>query len=112
MKFIREFKLFLEQFTDRNSIGNWKIFYFHNSSHDINDRIIKRTSIKNESDFNSLLDKIIKKIEDDKLSGDYTFISFNYSIKLIIRIKDFDIKIITALGKNENTKKKDKIILL
>lgn len=50
MKFIREFKLFLEQFTD--------------------------------------------------------------SIKLIIRIKDFDIKIITALGKNENTKKKDKIILL
>ena len=112
MNIIKRFKLFLEKFTDKIEIKSWTILYNHNLNHDINDKIIKRTEIKSENDFNSLLNELINKVETNNLIGDYTFVSFQYSVKIVTRVKDLKIKIITVLGKNENSKKKDKIVII
>jgi len=77
MRFIRYFKLFLEKFTDKINVKNWTISYNHNSIHDINDRILKRTLIREESEFFGILSDIIKKCDIGNLQGDYTFVSFN-----------------------------------
>ena len=111
MRFIKYFRLFLEKFTDGINIGNWTISYNHNSNHDINDRILKRTAIREESEFREVLNEVTKKCESENLYGDCAFISFKYSIKLICVIKDKSIYIITVLGKDEKLKN-DKIILI
>jgi hypothetical protein len=111
MRFIKYFKLFLERFTDNLNIKNWTISYNHSNNHDINDRILKRTSIKKENEFYEVLNDIIEKCNIQKLQGDYTFVSFKYSIKVICAIKNNSIYIITILGKDEKLKN-DKIILI
>jgi hypothetical protein len=45
MRFIKYFKLFLENFTDNFNIGKWTISYNHSDIHDINNRILKRTNV-------------------------------------------------------------------
>lgn len=112
MKFIKYFKLFLENFTDNLNIKNWIISYNHNSNHDINNRILKRTSIKKENEFCEILNDIIEKCDIEKLQGDYVFISFKYSIKIICVVKNNSIYVITILGKDEKIKNNDKIILI
>ena len=112
MRFIKYFKLFLEKFTDNFNIGKWSISYNHNDDHDINNRVLKRTKVKNENEFNEILNKITKKIEDEKLTGDYTFVSFEYSIKIVSYIHINTILVRTILGKNEKIKVKDKIIFI
>ena len=110
MRFLKYFNLFLENFTDKLSVVNWSISYNHSEKHNIDDRILKRTEIKNENEFYEILDKIIDKCDIDKLQGDYSFISFKYSTKIVCVIKNKSIYIITILGKNENLKN-DKIII-
>ena len=112
MRFIKYFKLFLEKFTDTSNIKSWIILYNHTKLHDINYRILKRTGIKNENEFNDILNEIVKKCDVDKLQGDYTFVSFKYSIKIISYIKGNEILVRTILGKDESIKKYDKIILI
>jgi hypothetical protein len=111
MRFIKYFKLFLEAFTDNLNVRNWKISYNHNKNHNINDRIIKRTSIKKEDEFNDILDCIIEECDNKKIQGDITFVSFKYSIKVICVIKGNSLYIVTVLGKDENLKN-DKIIII
>ena len=112
MIFIKYFKLFLENFTDNFNIGKWTISYNHSDIHDINNRILKRSNVENENEFNEILNKITKKIEYEKLNGDYTFVSFEYSIKIVSYIYNNTILVRTILGKSENSKKSDKIILI
>jgi hydrogenase maturation factor len=112
MRFIKYFKLFLEKFTDNSHIGKWLISYNHNLNHDINQRILKRTDVKNEKEFNQILNRITRKIEDEKLTGDYVFVSFGYSIKIVSYIYMNTILVRTILGKKENIKVNDKIVFV
>lgn len=112
MRFIKYFKLFLENFTDNSNIRNYVITYFHTKLHDINIKILQRTSIKNENEFNEILNNIIIKIENDKLIGNYTFVSFKYSAKIVTKTSNKILKIITILGKDEKIKNNDKIIVI
>ena len=57
---------------------------------------------------------IIDKCLSDKLNGEYTFVSFEYSIKIVsdVYYQPGLLKIVTILGKNENSRKNDKIIII
>ena len=105
MNFIKYFKQLFEGFFDLNSIRNWKIYYYHNNEHNLEDRIKKRTNL-NEEIFNDFLYKVVEVSEIDNLNGDWVFVSFKYSFKIIIDIENTKNKIliITILGPNEKTK--------
>jgi len=100
MRYIKFYLLFSEGYTDCKLINNWSITYNHATNHDINDKIDKRTGILYEAQFNNLLNTIINKAINDNLLGNYTFISFKYSIKVVSFICVNNLKIITILGKN------------
>ncbi len=85
---------------------------YNTKSHNINNKIIKRTDIKNENEFNEILRNIIIKCNNENIKGEYIFISFKYSIKIVSKIINKKLRIITILGKNEKIKENNKIILI
>lgn len=114
MKFIKRFLLFLEGISNNKSINGWVIKYNHNKSHDLDDKLSKRTNVKTEKEFIYILEKVTLKCDSDKLSGSYTFVSFKNLIKLIIDIDNIkgEILIITILGKDEKSRNGDKMIII
>lgn len=112
MRFIKYFKLFLEKFTDNCKIDDWVVEYYNTKSHNINDKIIERTDIKNESEFYEILRNIIIKCNSENIKGEYIFVSFKYSIKIVSKIINKKLRIITILGKNEKIKENNKTILI
>ena len=114
MKFIKYFKLYLESISTNISINNWKISYFHNKSHDLDNKISSRTNVSNDAEFVVILNKIVQKCEGDNLNGNYTFVDIKYSIKLVTDVdnNNKELLIITILGKNEYSRKNDILIVI
>lgn len=111
MRFLKYFYQIFESIIDFNKINDWNITYNHGTEHDLNKRFLERTKME-ESDFNSLLYKIINVCENDKLLGTWVFFSFTFSIKIITRISDKNLYIITILGNDQETKETKKIKII
>lgn len=105
MRFLKYFKQLFEGFFDLNKIKNWTINYFDNDKHSLEKRIKERTDL-DENSLNLLLDDIVSICEKEKLDKTWIFVSFKFSCKIIINVKQFNnsLFIVTFLGKNESTK--------
>lgn len=105
MRFIKYFKQLFESITFVKNKDAWKIEYNHGVNHNLDDKLLNRTDMT-EINFKECIDAIIKIIENEKLNGDYAFISIKNNAKIIVNIS-LNIKrlyIVTILGKNENLK--------
>jgi hypothetical protein len=113
MKFIKYFKQLFEGFLDFNKFKNWRIFYYHNTNHDLEKRIKERTNIDDKT-FNEILIKIINICENEKIEGEWVFASFKYNFKIIVDIENIksEILIITILSSDQKTKETKNIKLI
>lgn len=104
MRFIKLFKLYLESIDNIKSYNGWMIKYNHTDSHNLNDRLIKRSLIKNTNDFDKIVEKIIEKCIINKLNGDVIFFDFKNQFKIItnININKNTLFIITILSKEQD----------
>jgi hypothetical protein len=109
---IRRFLSILESIINIR-IPNWNIRYNHGTNHDLDDRLMKRVGIS-ELDFEQLLNRVVSCCENDKISGDWIFISIPKNTKIITNVYYINRKIyiVTILGKKENTKKQKNFKLI
>lgn len=104
MKFIKKFKLYLESINNIKSYNGWTIKYNHTKDHDLNDKLIKRSLVKNTNDFEMIVKKIIDRCIINNLKGDVLFYDFKNQFKIITNIDKNMLFIITVLSKDQETK--------
>ena len=111
MNFLKTFKQLLESIKDFVSEINWKVTYNDGKNHDLDNKLSDRTNMT-EHDFKLFLKDVIDNCENNKLKGDWTFISIKFGIKLITNVKYKNIYIVTILGKNESLKNENNIKII
>jgi hypothetical protein len=104
MRFLKRFELYLESINNIKSYNGWTIKYNHTKDHDLNDKLIKRSLIKDTNDFEIILKKIIDRCISNNLKGDVIFFDFMNQFKIITNVDTNIILIITFLSSEQEMK--------
>jgi uncharacterized protein YfaT (DUF1175 family) len=104
MRFIREFKLYLESIDNIRTYNGWIIKYNHTKHHDLNKKLIERSLIKDTSHFDKIIVKIINRCVEKSLNGDVIFFDFRNQFKILINIGMNILYVITFLSKDQEVK--------
>lgn len=104
MRFLKRFKLYLESINNIKSYNGWIIKYNHTNEHDLNDKLIKRSLIKDTNDFGKIIEKIIDRCIKNNLKGDVVFFDFKNQFKILINVDKNTLLVITFLSKDQEVK--------
>jgi hypothetical protein len=103
MKFLKNFKLYLESIDNIKLYKNWKVKYNSTPIHDLNKKLLDRSLITDTNKFDIIIKIIIDKCIEKKLSGNIIFYDFKNQFKILAYINqdENEILIITFLSKDQ-----------
>ena len=112
MRFIKSFYKLFESIT--NIVNNyWNITFNHGINHDLDDKLKSRVGIT-EKEFELFLNSVLLTCKNEKLTGNWVFVSMKKQIKIVSNINYLKKRfyIVTILGKNHKTKPQKNIKLI